>query len=266
MRKAGKIFTIIGLFLSIAGFIAIGILVIYDKINKLDYLTDELRSRLVAILIYLYAISILSVIPINKRINVINIVGALACAVTIYQTYGIVTFSLIGFIINTIYRIVEWKKEKNNQGKLIVSPEEDNLTQNHVSSYIDEVDYASHVRKFMAFYIVSMVLSVAYIILIIKLFISDMINMYDTGNDVGKTIFNMIFYFTGPLAVIMAMLVVMIFIGGFVVSVLAIKKPCKTTLVCNIVVGLVTFTIFNTIASIIILNRTENETISSKTY
>ena len=64
----------VGLFLSIAGFIAIGILVIYDKINKLDYLTDELRCRLVAILIYLYAISILSVIPINKTLTTSRII------------------------------------------------------------------------------------------------------------------------------------------------------------------------------------------------
>ena len=160
MRKSGKTFLMIGLIASVVGFVAILVLLIYNLINHLEFLSDTMGMQLRMAAGYLLVVSILSAISINSISKGLHIAGIVICAISLYQTFGVVTFSLVGFIIKAIdiTNLEKGQQRRNGSARI----ENGNTVQNYNQV---NIDYKIYVKNHIGSYIVSIIFSIIYLCL-----------------------------------------------------------------------------------------------------
>ncbi|MBR6288729.1 MAG: hypothetical protein IKR19_05320 [Acholeplasmatales bacterium] len=264
MRKSGNTFLMIGLIASICGFVAILVLLIYNLINKLEFLSDTMRMQLRMAAGYLLVVSILSAISINSISKGLHIAGIVICAISLYQTFGVVTFSLVGFIIKAIdITNLEKGQQRRNENVNVAKVnttymENENTVQNYKPV---SINYRIYVRNHIGSYIVSIIFSLIYLGLYGYGFYE--LAMFLFGARDGVAIAGgLLFIMISPLL----FLLLGIIIAGLIAPILAIASPDEKVLKYNIKMASLSLTFINGYASKNILNQIDIDNRNSTRY
>ncbi len=242
MRKSGKTFTMVGLIVSICGFVAILVLLIYNLINHLEFLSDTMRMQLRMAAGYLLVVSILSAISINSISKGLHIAGIVICAISLYQTFGVVTFSLVGFIIKAIDIT---NLEKGQQSRNVSARIENGSTIQNYNQV--NIDYKIYVKNHIGSYIVSIIFSLIYL----GLYGYGMYELWQFIYGPGLIGYMLLLFIFSPLIVG----VLGIIIAGLIAPILAIASPDEKVLKYNIKMASISLTFINGYASKNILNQ-----------
>ncbi len=245
MRKSGNTFLMIGLIASICGFVAILVLLIYNLINNLEFLSDTMRMQLRMAAGYLLVVSILSAISINSISKGLHIAGIVICAISLYQTFGVVTFSLVGFIIKAIDIT---NLEKGQQSRNVSARIENGSTIQNYNQV--NIDYKIYVKNHIGSYIVSIIFSIIYLCLYGYGFYA-LAKLLFGARDGAAIAGGLLFIMISPLLV----LLLWIIIAGLIAPILAIASPDEKVLKYNIKMSSLSLTFINGYASKNILNQ-----------
>ena len=256
MRKSGKTFLMIGLIASVVGLIAILVLLIYNLINNLEFLSDTMRMQLRMAAGYLLVISILSAISINSISKGLHIAGIVICAISLYQTFGVVTFSLVGFIIKAIDITNLEKGQQSRNGSARI--ENGNTVQNYNQV---NIDYKIYVKNHIGSYIVSIIFSIIYLCLYGYGFYA-LAKLLFGARDGAAIAGGLLFIMISPLLV----LLLWIIIAGLIAPILAIASPDEKVLKYNIKMASLSLTFINGYASKNILNQIDIDNRNSSRY
>ena len=256
MRKSGKTFLMIGLIASVVGLIAILVLLIYNLINNLEFLSDTMRMQLRMAAGYLLVVSILSAISINSISKGLHIAGIVICAISLYQTFGVVTFSLVGFIIKAIDITNLEKGQQSRNGSARI--ENGNTVQNYNQV---NIDYKIYVKNHIGSYIVSIIFSIIYLCLYGYGFYA-LAKLLFGARDGAAIAGGLLFIMISPLLV----LLLWIIIAGLIAPILAIASPDEKVLKYNIKMASLSLTFINGYASKNILNQIDIDNRNSSRY
>lgn len=256
MRKSGNTFLMIGLIASICGFVAILVLLIYNLINNLEFLSDTMRMQLRMAAGYLLVVSILSAISINSISKGLHIAGIVICAISLYQTFGVVTFSLVGFIIKAIDITNLEKGQQSRNGSARI--ENGNTVQNYNKV---NIDYKIYVKNHIGSYIVSIIFSIIYLCLYGYGFYA-LAKLLFGARDGAAIAGGLLFIMISPLL----FLLLGIIIAGLIAPILAIASPDEKVLKYNIKMASLSLTFINGYASKNILNQIDIDNRNSSRY
>ena len=256
MRKSGKTFLIIGLIASICGFVAILVLLIYNLINNLEFLSDTMRMQLRMAAGYLLVVSIISAISINSISKGLHIAGIVICAISLYQTFGVVTFSLVGFIIKAIDIT---NLEKGQQRRNVSARIENGSTIQNYNQV--NIDYKIYVKNHIGSYIVSIIFSIIYLCLYGYGFYA-LAKLLFGARDGAAIAGGLLFIMISPLL----FLLLGIIIAGLIAPILAIASPDEKVLKYNIKMSSLSLTFINGYASKNILNQIDIDNRNSSIY
>ena len=256
MRKSGKTFLMIGLIASVVGFVAILVLLIYNLINHLEFLSDTMRMQLRMAAGYLLVVSILSAISINSISKGLHIAGIVICAISLYQTFGVVTFSLVGFIIKAIdiTNLEKGQQRRNGSARI----ENGNTVQNYNQV---NIDYKIYVKNHIGSYIVSIIFSIIYLCLYGYGFYA-LAKLLFGARDGAAIPGGILFILLSPFLFI----ILFIIIFGLLAPIMAIKSPSNGTLKYNVKMGFLSLTFVNAYASKNILNQIDIDNRNSTRY
>ena len=256
MRKSGKTFIMIGLIASVVGFVAILVLLIYNLINHLEFLSDTMRMQLRMAAGYLLVVSILSAISINSISKGLHIAGIVICAISLYQTFGVVTFSLVGFIIKAIdiTNLEKGQQRRNGSARI----ENGNTVQNYNQV---NIDYKIYVKNHIGSYIVSIIFSIIYLCLYGHGFYA-LAKLLFGARDGAAIAGGLLFIMISPLL----FLLLGIIIAGLIAPILAIASPDEKVLKYNIKMASLSLTFINGYASNNILNQIDIDNRNSTRY
>ena len=245
MRKSGKTFLMIGLIASVVGLITILVLLIYNLINNLEFLSDTMRMQLRMAAGYLLVVSIISAISINSISKGLHIAGIVICAISLYQTFGVVTFSLVGFIIKAIDIT---NLEKGQQSRNVSARIENGSTIQNYNQV--NIDYKIYVKNHIGSYIVSIIFSIIYLCLYGYGFYA-LAKLLFGARDGAAIAGGLLFIMISPLL----FLLLGIIIAGLIAPILAIASPDEKVLKYNIKMASLSLTFINGYASKNILNQ-----------
>ena len=118
------------------------------------------------------------------------------------------------------------------------------------------VDYRPYMKPYYIFYILSIILSIAYIFLLVYGFITAVEYFRNLDLSARKVIYTLLVL---PIFGIVVLFLAVEIIYGLIASILAMIVPNKATISLNAVLGFLSFTFLNAAASLSILRNAENE-------
>ena len=271
MKTICKVINILCLILSILGFGVAAVFIITDKTDQAGFLNDITKMDLWVTALWLLITAALYTILIFNRNKGICIGGIVVCLLVSFQSYGAALAIGMGFMINVIYfSYIEGKEQKEANATPIVVEESlpnDNLyveehqnsieganTNNNLDNKGKVVDYRTYMKPYYVYFILSIILSVSYIVLLVI----GCISIVDYFRNSKEGVYVLLFALAVPFLGIIALAILIDLIYGLVASILALVELCKSTMAINAVVGFMSLTFFNAIAAISIMNFVEN--------
>ena len=272
MKTICKVINILCLILSVLGFGVATVFIITDKTGDVGFLNDITKLDLWIIAVCLLVTIVLYTTLIFNRSKGICIGGIVVCLLGSFQSYGAALAVGMGFMINVIYfSYIESKEQKEANATPIVVDENlsnDNLyveeptqnnseginTNNNLDNKDKVVDYRPYMKPYYLYFILSIILSVSYIVLLVI----GCISIVDYFRNSKDGVYVLLFALAVPFLGIIALAILIDLIYGLVASILALVEPCKSTMAINAVVGFMSLTFFNAIAAISIMNFVEN--------
>ena len=279
MKTICKVINILCLILSILGFGVAAVFIITDKTDQAGFLNDITKMDLWVTALWLLITAALYTILIFNRNKGICIGGIVVCLLVSFQSYGAALAVGMGFMINVIYfSYIEGKEQKETNATpimVIESLPNDNLyveepqnsieganTNNNLDNKGKVVDYRPYMKPYYLYFILSIILSVSYIVLLVI----GCISIVDYFRNSKEGVYILLFALAVPFLGIIALALAIDLIYGLVASILALVEPCKSTMAINAVVGFMSLTFFNAIAAISIMNFVENVVNNNDNY
>ncbi len=279
MKTICKVINILCLILSILGFGVAAVFIITDKTDQAGFLNDITKMDLWVTALWLLITAALYTILIFNRNKGICIGGIVVCLLVSFQSYGAALAIGMGFMINVIYfSYIEGKEQKEANATPIVVEESlpnDNLyveehqnsieganTNNNLDNKGKVVDYRTYMKPYYVYFILSIILSVSYIVLLVI----GCISIVDYFRNSKEGVYVLLFALAVPFLGIIALAILIDLIYGLVASILALVELCKSTMAINAVVGFMSLTFFNAIAAISIMNFVENVVNNNDNY
>ncbi len=257
MIKASKIFTILGIVVSLASIFCffIGMYIINVRVSTdSEVPIGKINVFLYSAFFWSIIILILSFVSLTSKSKSksVPIAGLVICFIGVYQTYGITLVAGVGFVLNLINIS---NQEMEYEKSLEALPDEERVVvhNNDINFRYKHVDYKSYVKKNKINYIISIILSTIYIAVTITLTVlltNYLINKYSLEK-VGLGIIGIIFLVFFLYAIIFFLVITEII--GLVAPILALACPNRTILKVNSVIGFICLTFLNASASANIL-------------
>ena len=280
MKTICKVINILCLILSVLGFGVATVFIITDKTGDVGFLNDITKLDLWIIAVCLLVTTVLYTTLIFNRSKGICIGGIVVCLLGSFQSYGAALAVGMGFMINVIYfSYIESKEQKDANATPIVVDENlsnDNLyveeptqnnseginTNNNLDNKDKVVDYRPYMKPYYLYFILSIILSVSYIVLLVI----GCISIVDYFRDSKEGVYVLLFALAVPFLGIIALALAIDLIYGLVASILALAAPSKAIMTLNSVMGFLSLTFFNAIGAISIMSYVEDVVKNNNTY
>ena len=287
MKTLCKVVIILCLILSILGFCVALVFIITDKTGDIGFLNDITKIDLWIILICLLATTVSYVTLLFNNNKGICIGGIIGCLLFSFQSYGAAIVIGMGFMLNVIYlSYLDGKVQKEVKALPIVneadssinnSNSEELVQDNNVNdNYNDNVnntntiinndriddDYRPYMKPYYIYFILSIILSISYMILLVM----GCISIVDYFSNSKEGVYVLLFALAVPFLGIIALALAIDLIYGLVASILALVAPSKAIMTLNSVMGFLSLTFFNAIGAISIMNFVENVVNNNDNY
>lgn len=287
MKTLCKVVIILCLILSILGFCVALVFIITDKTGDIGFLNDITKIDLWIILICLLATTVSYVTLLFNNNKGICIGGIIGCLLFSFQSYGAAIVIGMGFMLNVIYlSYLDGKVQKEVKALPIVneadssinnSNSEELVQDNNVNdNYNDNVnntntiinndriddDYRPYMKPYYIYFILSIILSISYMVLLVM----GCISIVDYFSNSKEGVYVLLFALAVPFLGIIALALAIDLIYGLVASILALVAPSKAIMTLNSVMGFLSLTFFNAIGAISIMNFVENVVNNNDNY
>lgn len=287
MKTICKVINILCLILSILGFGVAAVFIITDKTGDIGFLNDITKIDLWIILICLLATTVSYVTLLFNNNKGICIGGIIGCLLFSFQSYGAAIVIGMGFMLNVIYlSYLDGKVQKEVKALPIVneadssinnSNSEELVQDNNVNdNYNDNVnntntiinndriddDYRPYMKPYYIYFILSIVLSISYMVLLVM----GCISIVDYFRNSKDGVYVLLFALAVPFLGIIALALAVDIIYGLVASILALAAPSKAIMTLNSVMGFLSLTFFNAIGAISIMSYVEDVVKNNNTY
>lgn len=287
MKTLCKVVNILCLILSILGFGVALVFIITDKTGDIGFLNDITKIDLWIILICLLATTVSYVTLLFNNNKGICIGGIIGCLLFSFQSYGAAIVIGMGFMLNVIYlSYLDGKVQKEVKALPIVneadssinnSNSEELVQDNNVNdNYNDNVnntntiinndriddDYRPYMKPYYIYFILSIILSISYMVLLVM----GCISIVDYFSNSKEGVYVLLFALAVPFLGIIALALAIDLIYGLVASILALVAPSKAIMTLNSVMGFLSLTFFNAIGAISIMSYVEDVVKNNNTY
>ncbi len=287
MKTICKVISILCLILSILGFGVALVFIITDKTGDIGFLNDITKIDLWIILICLLATTVSYVTLLFNNNKGICIGGIIGCLLFSFQSYGAAIVIGMGFMLNVIYlSYLDGKVQKEVKALPIVneadsfinnSNSEELVQDNNVNdNYNDNVnntntiinndriddDYRPYMKPYYIYFILSIILSISYMVLLVM----GGISIVDYFRNSKEGVYILLFALAVPFLGIIALALAIDLIYGLVASILALAAPSKAIMTLNSVMGFLSLTFFNAIGAISIMSYVEDVVKNNNTY
>ena len=252
MKKTGKVLNLIGIVISLIAIVVSAFFVV-DSFKNIK--TSQINTTSYRLLVCLIPSSIFNIVCFFKRPSKnLIIAGVIINALFLYSSFGITLLSMLGYLI--IFKELNDMAKKDNDDYSYTNDNErlkDRYKKSDYKLYTNKHKIA-YAFSFVMFFIIE-ALVIYLTIIITKKMIAESVEMAV----IPIAIFGFFYY---------SFIIVLeiFYIINFVFIIIALANPSRVVLKTNKILGIVSFTIFNSIASSYILkkvdldikNKTEN--------
>ena len=256
MKKTGKVLNLIGIVISLIA-IVVSAFFVADSFKNIK--TSQINTTSYRLLVCLIPSTIFNIVCFFKRINRnLLIAGVIINALFLYSSFGITLLSMLGYLI--IFKELNDMTKKDNDDYSYTNDNE--IINERLKDRYKKADYKLYINKH----------KIAYALSFIMFFIIEALVIYLTIIITKKMVAASVEMAAIPIAIFgffyysFIIVLEIFYIINFVFIIIALANPSRVVLKTNKILGIVSFTIFNSIASNYILkevdldikNKTEN--------
>ena len=257
MKKTGKVLNLIGIVISLIAIVVSAFFVADSFINNKDIIRSNSTSY--RLLVCLIPSTIFNIVCFFKRINRnLLIAGVIINALFLYSSFGITLLSMLGYLI--IFKKLNDMTKKDNDDYSYTNDNE--IINERLIDRYKKADYKLYINKHKISYAFSFVMFFIIEALVIYLTIIITKKMVAASVEMAAIPIAIFGFFYYSFIIVLEIF----YIINFVFIIIALANPSRVVLKTNKILGIVSFTIFNSIASNYILkevdldikNKTEN--------
>lgn len=256
MKKIGKVLNLTGIVISLIA-IVVSAFFVADIFKNIE--TGQMYTTSYRLLVCLIPSTIFNIVCFFKRINRnLLIAGVIINALFLYSSFGITLLSMLGYLI--IFKELNDMDKKDNDDYSYTNDNE--IINERLKDRYKKADYKLYINKH----------KIAYALSFIMFFIIEALVIYLTIIITKKMVAASVEMAAIPIAIFgffyysFIIVLEIFYIINFVFIIIVLVNPSRVVLKTNKILGIVSFTIFNSIASNYILkevdldikNRTEN--------
>ncbi len=256
MKETGKVLNLIGIVISLIA-IVVSAFFVADSFNNIK--TSQINTTSYRLLVCLIPSTIFNIVCFFKRTNRnILIAGVIINALFLYSSFGITLLSMLGYLI--IFKELNDMSKKDNDDYSYTNDNE--IINERLKDRYKKTDYKLYINKHKIAYALSFVMFFIIEALVIYLTIIITKKMKAKAVEMAVIPIAIFGFFYYSFIIVLEIF----YIINFVFIIIALANPSRVVLKTNKILGIVSFTIFNSIASNYILkevdldikNKTEN--------
>ncbi len=256
MKKTGKVLNLIGIVISLIA-IVVSVFFVADSFKNIE--TGQMYTTSYRLLVCLIPSTIFNIVCFFKRINRnLLIAGVIINALFLYSSFGITLLSMLGYLI--IFKELNDMDKKDNDDYSYTNDNE--IINERLIDRYKKADYKLYINKHKISYAFSFVMFFIIEALVIYLTIIITKKMVAASVEMAAIPIAIFGFFYYSFIIVLEIF----YIINFVFIIIALANPSRVVLKTNKILGIVSFTIFNSIASNYILkevdldikNKTEN--------